>query len=311
MGLLTPFLDAIQNVLPDGWKQGMSAARSIGNVIDKKYIRKEEPNATPAADQTINVTGQATGGNTTGALASMGSGILSYLSGQQTNAANAKQAEQQMAFQNEQSRTGYQRTVEDLAKAGLNPMLAYSQGPESSMSGAQARMENAAPPAISSAMNALSTVTNAQLTKADTERSYATTDNIAKDTENKDANNALLKAQELKTLQETNTSASTAKQIDAAIKEIVQRTRQIELANKFTTGTQDANIQRERLKLEQDRLDYMLTRLGVPEATARFKAAGGQGDTSSAADIGAMLRLLNPLATGGASAASIIRAIKP
>lgn len=62
------------------------------------------------------------------------------------NAASAKQAKEQMEFQERMSDTAYQRGMEDMRKAGLNPILAYSQGGASAPSGAQgsvtaARME--------------------------------------------------------------------------------------------------------------------------------------------------------------------------
>lgn len=58
-----------------------------------------------------------------------------------SNEANADQAHKQMDFMARMSNTSYQRAVKDLLKAGLNPMLAYSQGGASTPSGAMARME--------------------------------------------------------------------------------------------------------------------------------------------------------------------------
>jgi hypothetical protein len=67
---------------------------------------------------------------------------MTYLGGRERNAANAAQAQKQMDFQEEMRATQYQTTVADLKAAGLNPMLAYTQGGAGTPVGAQAQMED-------------------------------------------------------------------------------------------------------------------------------------------------------------------------
>lgn len=61
---------------------------------------------------------------------------LNIVGGAMANRANRKAAKQQMSFQERMSSTAYQRSMADMKKAGLNPMLAFQQGGASTPSGA-------------------------------------------------------------------------------------------------------------------------------------------------------------------------------
>lgn len=68
------------------------------------------------------------------------------------NKENRAAAERQMQFQEQMSSTAYQRAMQDMRSAGLNPMLAYSQGGASSPVGSSYRSESTGSASVSSAI---------------------------------------------------------------------------------------------------------------------------------------------------------------
>lgn len=60
----------------------------------------------------------------------------------ETNAMRVAEAKKNRDFQQEMSSTAYQRAMQDMEKAGLNPMLAYKQGGASTPGGSQANLVN-------------------------------------------------------------------------------------------------------------------------------------------------------------------------
>jgi len=116
------------------------------------------------------------------------SGLLSLFGGERRNTAQAEQAQAANAFSAEQFATRYQTTVKDLAAAGLNPMLAYSQGGGSPPSGQQAQMQDTVTPAVESFNRTRATSSQAALQSAQVA-------NVEADTENKKAQADLIAGQ--------------------------------------------------------------------------------------------------------------------
>jgi hypothetical protein len=82
------------------------------------------------------------------------SGAASLIGGAMANAQSVQSAREQMQFQERMRDTQYQAAVKDLQKAGLNPMLAYSNGGAAVPSGAMAQIKDALGPAVNSAVDA-------------------------------------------------------------------------------------------------------------------------------------------------------------
>ena len=85
------------------------------------------------------------------------------------NEANAKQADLNRKFQERMSNTAYQRAVQDMKAAGLNPLLAgVHHQPASTPGGAQAQMQNLFGGAVSSAMQGARLPSDIKRTKEQT-----------------------------------------------------------------------------------------------------------------------------------------------
>ena len=186
--------------------------------------------------------------------------VGSLLGGSQANAANidiansanqlaVAQTDKQMQFQKEQRATQYQTAVEDMQKAGLNPMLAYSQGGAGNLAGAaatpqRAEVRDVITPAINSALNARTNVADVALKEQQTDVSNAQIQNTRQDTLQKIAATAKLD-------QDEKTSAAVEKvnrlQLDSIAAEI-----ELKKAQKLSTSALEAKTRAEKINIEKN-----------------------------------------------------------
>jgi len=132
-------------------------------------------------------------------------GIFGSQGQEEANSANRAMSQAQMDFQERMSGTAYQRAVKDMQAAGLNPMLAYSQGGASTPAGSTAVMGNKNAAAVSSGMAALQSANivaqnkllDAQVdnTKADTLNKVTQNPAIAGSARSADVNATMLERQ--------------------------------------------------------------------------------------------------------------------
>jgi hypothetical protein len=165
-------------------------------------------------------------------LGGLGGGIAGFIGQQQTNQKNwdiaqaanqasAEQARAQMLFQERMRETQYQTAVEDMKKAGLNPMLAYSQGGAGTPSGAMGQVSTAK---IGNVIgSALAGAQAAAMTAADVDLKGATTTNTSAQTIKTQADTIQTAVTIGKILEETKVSQQTQKNLEATLNHILEQ----------------------------------------------------------------------------------------
>lgn len=185
--------------------------------------------APPPDPGTVPVTGQRDWAGALGQAAQVAIPAFMNMYGmKQTNAANVDAAQKQMDFQAQQTGSSYQRGVADMKAAGLNPMLAYSQGGAASGGGATSTAGNELGAGANSALQ----VVQARQAMAQSE---ATINNINADTQNKGEQTENIKADTLHKYALTTHSGTQNH-------ETAQRVAQIALGNQLAAATQDSHI---------------------------------------------------------------------
>lgn len=76
-------------------------------------------------------------------VAAIAQGVYNQISNNAAMNYNSAEAAKNRAWQEQMSNTAYQRAVEDMRKAGINPILAYQQGGASTPGGAQGTISGA------------------------------------------------------------------------------------------------------------------------------------------------------------------------
>lgn len=105
----------------------------IGQYLNRYYGYNDQTQANQKAYNTKSMIMQM-GYNTMGAVAQ---GIYNAISQKAAMQYNSAEATANRNWQEHMSNTSYQRAVEDMRKAGINPILAYAQGGASTPSGGQ------------------------------------------------------------------------------------------------------------------------------------------------------------------------------
>lgn len=101
-------------------------------------------------------------------------GVANLIGQERANKTNIKEAQKTRDFSERMRNTQWQSAVEDMQKAGINPALAYQQGPNAAPGG-QAQVASSSTEGVSSALQAIITRKNIQQLEAGIKKTRAET----------------------------------------------------------------------------------------------------------------------------------------
>lgn len=151
-------------------------------------------------------------------VSSLGAAGLAYAGQKKANKANIASAREQMAFQERTSNTQYQRTMDDMRKAGLNPILAAKLGGAGIPPGAMASSQSDTAAASSEVGRLSASAMEAKRMKYEIERAKSDAMTAASDASFRSEINArqsgLLMAQQYAQLASAKQASATAHNLD-------------------------------------------------------------------------------------------------
>jgi len=172
----------------------------------------------------------------------------------------------QMAFQDYQSKTQYQRAMTDLGQAGLNPVLAAAHGGNAALSGSAPTSSGMGGSSIPSIGNKAAAGLSGAASAASIANMAAQNDLLKSQARNVDAQTATELNRPENVRQDTRYKTSSAQEADYRVVKLIEEADKLrdEILAKGPQSEADLNRARTRLA----NVEAKLAELGVPEAKA-------------------------------------------